>query len=177
MLIQYYNEKWPEYFEQIKGIIQKAYGKKAIQIEHIGSTAVPQLAAKPIIDIDIIYDSNEEFEEIKACLENLGYYHNGDQGIPGREAFKRRNLEPKNHILDTINHHLYVCCENSAELFRHLVFRDHLRANAESRTKYQKLKSDIAQEANQDRKEYARIKEIKAKEFINSLIEEELKMK
>ena len=72
---------------------------------------MPQLASKPIIDIDLVYFDWNDFEKIKAHLESIDYYHNGNQGIVDREVFKRIN---NNHpIVDTIAHHSYVCPSNS----------------------------------------------------------------
>jgi GrpB-like predicted nucleotidyltransferase (UPF0157 family) len=171
MLIQAYKESWVEDFNTIKGIINDALMNFNISIEHIGSTAVPKLAAKPIIDIDVVYGSNTSFEEIKKGLEKIGYYHNGNQGIVNREVFKRRILTTKHQILDCITHHLYVCPADNEELKKHLVFRNYLIANETARNDYQKLKYEIAEAANQDKKQYATLKEVKARDFINSILE------
>ena len=77
MLIQKYKVEWAKDFETIKGVLQGACGENVIRIEHIGSTSVPGLAAKPIIDIDIVYQSNEAFGSIKSALRKIGYFHNG----------------------------------------------------------------------------------------------------
>jgi len=115
--------------------------------------------------------SYTHFKEIKKNLVTLGYYHNGNQGIIGREVFKR-NKQGVNHIeLDSIPHHLYVCQINSDELRRHLFFRDYLRENSKKRIEYENLKYKIAEMAKQDRKEYAKLKEDMAKEFVESIIE------
>jgi GrpB-like predicted nucleotidyltransferase (UPF0157 family) len=141
-----------------------------VNIEHIGSTSVPNLAAKPIIDIDIIYYQVVDFERIKNNLESNGYYHNGNQGKDGREVFKR-NTAQDDEILDKISHHLYVCKNDSEELLRHILSRDYLRKNEIAREFYENLKYQIAKEANQDRKIYAPLKQLKANSFINYIIE------
>ncbi|MBT8191659.1 MAG: GrpB family protein [Bacteroidia bacterium] len=164
-----YQESWVNDFNELKQVLDNSILTKDIIIEHIGSTSIKNLAAKPIIDIDIIYRKPETFNEILMGLERLGYYHNGNQGIPGREVFKRH--ESGNHIiLDKITHHLYVCQSNSNELKRHLIFRDYLRENEMERVQYEKLKYKIAEKTRQDRKEYAKLKEVMAKEFIESII-------
>lgn len=91
MLIQEYQEKWVEDFKAIESVITDALIGLNISIEHVGSTAVPKLAAKPIIDIDIVYGNTVPFETIKKGLERIGYFHNGNQGIINREVFKRKN--------------------------------------------------------------------------------------
>ncbi len=176
MLLQAYTTQWIEDFHSIKTLLEKALSPLSIAIEHVGSTAVPSLDAKPIIDIDIVYNEPIDFYAIKIRLEKIGYFHNGNQGIEGREVFKRRHSVPKQDVLDTITHHLYVCIAGSAALERHILLRDYLIAHKEAREVYQKLKLDIAQEANQDKKLYAQIKEIKSKDFIDAIIEKAKKM-
>jgi GrpB-like predicted nucleotidyltransferase (UPF0157 family) len=169
MLIRKYQKSWITDFNAISEILRETLINLQISIEHIGSTSVPDLAAKPIIDIDIVFYKDTDFAEVKLRLEKIGYYHNGNQGIENREVFKRS--KPANHkILDSIIHHLYVCRADSEELQRHILFRDYLIANEDVRTQYQTLKYKIAEEAGQDKKKYAALKEIKAKKFINSVI-------
>ncbi|MCB0641634.1 MAG: GrpB family protein [Phaeodactylibacter sp.] len=175
MLIQTYQSGWVADFEQLKSALHKAVGAVATGIEHVGSTAVPQLAAKPIIDIDMTYEAPETFGRIKARLEKTGYRHGGDQGIPGREVFKRNLLKEPVPILDTISHHLYVCQLGSGELERHLAFRDFLRNHEKERQEYERLKYEIAAQANQDRKAYARLKEVLARDFIEAILKNILK--
>ena len=82
--------------------LKKGLTGLAYRIEHVGSTSVPNLDAKDIIDMDILYEHESEFEKIKAGLLKIGYYHNGNQGIEQREVFKR-NRAFKNEVLDTYN--------------------------------------------------------------------------
>jgi len=172
MLIIPYKTSWAIDFAEIKDVLSTQLQSVTFKIEHIGSTSVTDLSAKPIIDIDIIYFEPGDFIPIKHQLEELGYDHNGDQGIPGREVFKRKNQNHK--ILDSKPHHLYVCHCESSEVKKHLLFRDHLRANKEAREQYSNLKKELAVEANQTKKLYAALKESKAKEFINKCIEKQL---
>ncbi|MDO1451362.1 GrpB family protein [Rhodocytophaga aerolata] len=171
MLIQEYQEKWAKDFKEIKQVINEVLLGMNVSIEHIGSTSVLQLAAKPIIDIDVIYEPNVDFKELKKALEKIGYFYNGNQGIQEREVFKRQLLTQKHKVLDFITHHLYVCPIHSKELRGHLLFRNFLIENENSRLEYEQIKLQIAQEANQDHKKYAQLKEIKAKSFIQSIIE------
>lgn len=171
MLIKKYNPEWAFKFEKIKEELMKHFTDVVIEIHHIGGTSVIGLSSKPIIDIDIVYYNLNEFEKIKITLESVGYHHNGDQGIIGREVFKR-NKTCYNDVLDQFDHHLYVCRFDSNELQKHLLFRDYLRKNDDVRLTYQKLKQEIASEAKNDKKTYANLKEIKAKSFINNIIEQ-----
>ncbi len=170
MVIEKYNPEWINQFEKIKEKLSQSLIGIDVNIEHIGSTSVPKLAAKPIIDIDVIYYQVTDFERIKNNLESFGYYHNGNQDIEGREVFKR-NAKQDDEILDKVSHHLYVCKNDCEELHRHILSRDYLRKNEIAREFYQNLKYQITEEANQDRKLYANLKQLKANSFINFIIE------
>ena len=170
MLIQKHQDQWEDDFKQVKNILVEGIPSNDLRIEHIGSTSVKGLAAKPIIDINIVYENLPSFDVIKGGLEELGYYHNGDQGIQGRETFRRFHNAVKHRTLDKIIHHLYVCHLDSEEIKRHLAFRDYLRANERERKEYEKLKYKIAEIADQDQKAYAKLKETMAREFIESFL-------
>lgn len=170
MLIVKYNPEWITHFEKIKEKLSDALDSINVDIQHVGSTSVPKLSAKPIIDIDIIYNENADFEHIKNNLESLGYYHNGNQNVEGREVFKR-NGKVENEVLDKITHHLYVCKHDCWELQRHILFRDYLRKHEIARNFYQNLKYQIAKETNQDKKLYANMKEMRTNSFIDYVIE------
>lgn len=170
MLIQAYQARWVTDFHALKKVLQDALDTLSVSIEHVGSTAVPELAAKPILDVDIFFDERVPFVEIKTRLENIGYHHRGDQGIPGREVFKKGPDGAGNDVLNSTAHHLYVCPADGEEGQRHLLFRDYLIANDEARNQYQRLKYQLAEEANQDRKTYAQLKEIRAKAFIEEVV-------
>jgi GrpB-like predicted nucleotidyltransferase (UPF0157 family) len=169
MLIQEYQKSWIEDFNAIRNVIEKALLHLSVSIEHVGSTAVAKLAAKPIIDIDVVLRKHEEAEEVKTRLENIGYWHAGNQGIAGREVFKRNKTTDWHAVLDSIVHHLYVCPADSKELQKHILFRDYLIANEAARIQYQNLKYEIAATANQDRKKYAQLKEERARSFIDEI--------
>ncbi len=171
MLIQKYNPQWAADFHGIQKLLTAALVDLPVSIEHIGSTAIPGLAAKPIIDIDIVMQEQTAFDTIKNRLATIGYSHHGNQGIPGREVFKRDATAAVQEVLARVAHHLYVCPVNSEELQRHLRFRDYLLTHEAARIQYEQLKYAIAEEANQDRKRYAVLKEIKAKAFITAILE------
>lgn len=170
MLIQEYQASWENDFNRIKEVILSQLDNLHIRIEHVGSTAIKDLPAKPIIDIDLVYEESVIFDEVKNGLENLGYNHIGNLEIEGREVFKREVRKTDHEILDNIDHHLYVCPHDSVELHRHITFRNYLRKNEKDRKEYEKIKKEIAIEANQERKHYAKIKEVKAREFVESVL-------
>jgi len=170
MLIKKYTASWIKKFADLKCEIEKGLHGLDYEIEHVGSTSVPNLDSKPIIDIDIIYDSESEFEFIKSGLIKIGYYHNGNQGIEKREVFKRDGSVP-NVDLDGVAHHLYVCPKGCEPLERHILMRNYLRRNDKARRKYQEMKYELAIKANQDKKLYAELKEMHVNEFIDTIID------
>lgn len=172
MLLEKYNPNWVNDFNSLKTIIAKALHGLNYEIEHVGSTAVPNLDAKPIIDMDIIYQQPADFATIKERLENIGYYHNGNQGIEDRDVFKRTS-KSSHEILDSITHHLYVCRINSQALERHILSRDFLRKNEWAIITYQEMKYQLAEMAGQDRKKYAELKELHVNAFIDEIIAKE----
>ena len=174
MLIEKYTSTWIKDFENLKIQIENVLFGLNFTIEHVGSTSVPNLDSKPIIDMDIIYTKKIDFEKIKAGLLKIGYYHNGNQGIEDREVFKR-NGELTYEILDKKKHHLYVCRVESSALERHILSRNFLRNNDWARLKYQQMKYELAEQANQDRKKYAELKEQNVNDFIDYIIEKEKK--
>jgi GrpB-like predicted nucleotidyltransferase (UPF0157 family) len=175
MLLKAYTATWINDFTEIKREIQNALTGFTCTIEHVGSTSVPNLDSKPIIDVDIIYFDLSDFEKIKSGLERIGYDHHGNQGIEGRDVFKR-NGKWTHEILDTTKHHLYVCPVESKALERHLLSRDFLRKNEWARIQYQQMKYELAEKANQDRKVYAALKELHVNDLIDAMVEEEKRM-
>ncbi len=172
MLIKKYTSNWITNFTDLKREIESGLIGVKYQIEHVGSTSVPKLDSKPIIDIDLIYNNEYEFKKIKSELIKIGYYHNGNQGIENREVFKR-NGESSYGFLDNITHHLYACLKNSEPLERHILMRNFLRNNDSARLKYQEMKYELAEKANQNKKLYAELKELNINQFIDEIIEME----
>lgn len=102
MVIESYNPKWLQQFILIKQMLEQNL-REYISIEHVGSTSIPGIKAKPIIDIDVVVQDEAQFLSVKEDLEKIGYVYKGDLGISGREAFDEDNVSIK------IAHHLYVC--------------------------------------------------------------------
>jgi GrpB-like predicted nucleotidyltransferase (UPF0157 family) len=146
-----YDEKWKQDFEDIRTEIGGVLEGLAISVEHVGSTSVEGLAAKPIIDIDVVVKQADVPIAIKA-LEGIGYIHEGNLGIEGREAFA---YEGKEHLQ---THHLYVCSEDSTELRRHIAFRDYLRKHPEAVEKYSQVKIEGAKRFPEDIEGYIEYK-------------------
>ena len=152
--VEPYDPKWAEEFEKIKGEILPAISDSIISFEHVGSTSVIGLWAKPVIDIDIIIDDGM-LPVVMEKLAAMDYDHRGDLGITGREAFGYSE-EEKAHLM---KHHLYVCNKNNPELMQHLALRDYLRKNPEYREKYSRIKIEMAGKYPHDIDSYIKGKE------------------
>ena len=138
IVVMPYDEKWAQAFLDIKSELDAVLGGLPISIEHVGSTSVQGLAAKPIIDIDVVVRRTDVGAAIKA-LATIGYEHEGNGGIEDREMFKYSGKE------NLMEHHLYVCPEDSAELKRHVLFRDYLRAHPDAVQAYSQIKKEAAE--------------------------------
>ena len=132
-----YDPSWPDAFENLRSILWPALADVASSIEHVGSTSVPGLAAKPIIDISIVVPESSGVQIGISCLATLGYVHRGDLGIKGREAFTNPDGLPR--------HNLYLCPRDSVALANHLALRNYLRTHAEAAREYGELKKRLAQ--------------------------------
>jgi GrpB-like predicted nucleotidyltransferase (UPF0157 family) len=119
-----YDPHWPETFETLRSRIWTAVGDVASSVEHVGSTSVPGLAAKPIIDISIVVPERSDVPTGISRLATLGYVHRGDLGIAGREAFANPDGLPM--------HNLYLCPRDSVALANHLAIRNYLRTHPEA---------------------------------------------
>jgi len=141
-----YDDSWPQAFALLRERVWPPLRGLAVSIEHVGSTSVPGLAAKPIIDLDIVIPSAQQLPRAIGRLASLGYSHQGDFGVEGREAFSATvNVPP---------HHLYVCLEGCLALRNHLTVRDYLRAHPSDAAAYSALKNRLAAEHPYDRDAY-----------------------
>ena len=134
-----YDPEWRSDFEKIKRELDVALGNLALAVEYIGSTSVEGMSAKPCIDIDVVIEDSSMLKEAIERLADIGYIHEGDLGIAGREAF---DYKDKPHLA---KHHLYVCPKDSAELHRHISFRDYLRENPDAVKEYSRIKEEGAE--------------------------------
>jgi GrpB-like predicted nucleotidyltransferase (UPF0157 family) len=136
IIVADYDPAWPAAFVALKAVIWPHVQDVALAIEHVGSTAVPGLAAKPIIDLDVVIPSSTQLPVIIERLASIGYRHEGNLGIEDRDAF----ATPPGAVAQ----HLYVCRHSSIALRNHLCLRDHLRANPADAAAYGALKRELA---------------------------------
>ncbi len=140
--VQRYDAEWPRIFERIYAQVWPAVQHSAMALEHVGSTAVPGLRAKPVVDACIIVASPRDIPPIVKALGSLGYVHRGDLGVPEREAFRHAPSLPK--------HHLYASHRHSLSVKNHLSFRNYLRSHPAAVEEYGKLKEALAQQFPED---------------------------
>ena len=133
-----YDAIWVDTFARVRERVWPMLSDVAITIEHVGSTAVPGLWAKPIVDVDVIVPDEAAIATAIVRLASIGYAHRRDDGVPGREAFEA----PRDSPLPA--HHLYVCPSDSVPLRNHLALRDRLRADPEAARAYGELKRRLA---------------------------------
>jgi GrpB-like predicted nucleotidyltransferase (UPF0157 family) len=137
-----YDEIWPDSFNRIRQALGPFVDDAALRIDHVGSTSVPGLAAKAIIDVDVVVSSEIDVPTVIDRLKAAGYRWRGDLGVTGREAFSAA------HESDLPVHHLYLVVENNKAHLDHLLLRDALREDPRLRDEYGALKKTNVDAAN-----------------------------
>ncbi|WP_339252254.1 GrpB family protein [Sporosarcina sp. FSL W8-0480] len=155
-----FSESWSTDFEREAALLRKIIGREIIEIHHIGSTSVPGLSAKPIIDIMPVVKDISRIDQYNASMTVNGYEARGENGILGRCYFQKGGNER--------THHVHIYGEGSSEIDRHLAFRDYLHAHPEKARVYGDLKEKLAQQFPYDIESY-----IKGKEQLTLEIERE----
>jgi GrpB-like predicted nucleotidyltransferase (UPF0157 family) len=153
-----YDPSWADKFKSYAARLRPVLGELIVEIEHVGSTSVPGLTAKPIIDLDIIISSRVLLEKVITKLATINYVHEGNLGIPGREAFRWPEGE---------RHHLYVCSVDTPNLHNHLMVRDYLREHPEAAFEYSQLKAQLALRHKDDIDSYSAAKSV----FIEGILD------
>lgn len=167
-LVRAYDPVWAEWFAALGDRLADALGDACLSVEHVGSTAVPGLAAKAIIDIDIVFPA-DGLAAVVARLGKIGYVHSGDRGIAGRESFDLTDPAQKASLPP---HHLYACPEGSAELVRHLFLREWMKNHPADREAYARKKFLLAELCDHDRRLYAEVKAVALDRFFRRILGE-----
>lgn len=152
IIVEDYNPQWARDFLALKDIYEKQLADMDCQIIHVGSTAVEGLAAKPIIDVDIVVKTPEDIPTCIRRLEQLGYSHAGQRGIEGRESFDRpdEGVPYNDKGKKWQDHHLYVCLEGIDALTNHLKLKAFLQNHPEAVKAYSDLKKELAKKYPHD---------------------------
>jgi len=157
-----WSPEWPTAYETERTVLQEALGASALDIQHVGSTAVPGLCAKPIIDIAVAVTRYEEAFALVDRVVALGYAYLGEYGIPRRHFFVKGNGDIKTH-------HVHMVERDGPDWAHMTAFRDALRAHPELAAAYGRLKRDLADAHAADRDAYTRAKSA----FIEAALREE----
>lgn len=153
--VEDYQTVWCERFERLVKLLRPL----GLPLEHVGSTSVSGLAAKPVIDADLILHDWERFGELKELLKQFGFYHIGDYGLEGREMFTET-------LWLDFPHNFYVCRPGSEALTNHLKLRDYLRSHPVETACYGALKKSLAQQFPDDVDRYCAAKSELIAEFL-----------
>lgn len=165
IVVEKYNPQWKREFEKAKSFYEELLSGIEVKIEHVGSTSVEGLWAKPILDIDIIVKNTEDSSQVIELLDTVGYKHIGDLGVKGREVLK---YDKENPNIKWMEHHLYVCLEDNENLQNHLLLRKHLSNNKKSVELYSALKRELADKFTYDIESYIDGKTDLITEFLKS---------
>ncbi|MCA0986517.1 GrpB family protein [Guptibacillus algicola] len=157
VVVEKFDNNWKLEFEKEKRIVRSILGKNVMEIYHIGSTAVEGLSAKPIIDMMPVVQDIHHVDRCNEEMTTSGYEPKGENGIPGRRYFQKGG--------DERSHHVHVYEKGSAEIKRHLAFRDYLRCHPVARMKYSNIKEELALKFPDDIASYIKGKD----EFVRNL--------
>jgi GrpB-like predicted nucleotidyltransferase (UPF0157 family) len=152
-----YDPEWPRLFEEERARLAGVLGSAVLAIEHIGSTAVPGLAAKPVLDLAAAVTRLSSVESLVGPLAGLGYRYLGEYGLPGRLFFEKG---------DPVTHHLHAVEVTGHHWRVWRLFRDYLRRHPEDARQYAQFKRELAARYAADRDAYTRSKS----DFVNAVL-------
>ena len=155
-----YNPDWPPLFDREAAAIREACGPRVVEVHHVGSTAVPGLAAKPILDMMPVAAGPAEALEAVSGMTSLGYRCLGENGIPGRLYFEK-DVDGRDVA------HVHMFPAGHPAIRTHLAFRDYLRTHPAAARDYERLKRTLAAKHRNDREAYTDAKAA----FIEGIIE------
>lgn len=148
-----YQSSWAQAYEDARADILRVSAQIEMLIEHIGSTSVPGLMSKPIVDIGILLSDPDRFTELRSNLASIGWIYRGDKGSGGGGRLLVLESEP-----EVRTHHLHVHFPGATDWRRYLAFRDSLRVDHQLRLRYGLLKMDLAERFHDDRMRYTEAK-------------------
>ncbi|ELQ6263115.1 GrpB family protein [Cronobacter malonaticus] len=150
IMLEPYNPAWTAQFAEEEKRVREALGDVALAVHHIGSTSVPGLAAKPVIDMLVEVLSLDALDACNAAMQALGYTPRGEYGIPGRRYFIKGEAVRTHHI------HAFVAA--SDHVTRHLAFRDYLRRHDDVMQEYAQIKFAAARDSSFQSDIYSELK-------------------
>ena len=157
--LEEYNPKWADDYKKEEKLLKEVLGDKIIEIHHIGSTSIPGLKAKPVIDILIVIKSLNDISEIEEILKNYDYENRGRQGVSDRYFFAKGSEDARTHYIHFVE-------PNSNTYYNQVYFKKYLIEHPEYIKKYCDLKQDLASKYANERPKYTQGKN----EFITNVI-------
>lgn len=154
------NPDWAREYARIASQIRGATGALSLEVEHIGSTSIPFLEAKPIIDVGLLLEDEDQFDALITALATIDLTYRGNKGAVGGRLFIRESAP------EVRTHHVHAYFKGAPEWDRYLLFRERLRASAALRAEYGALKRRLAARFRQDRFAYTDAKS----EFIQRVL-------
>lgn len=143
-----HNPNWAAMFQAEADQLASIFGSEAVAIEHIGSSAIPGIKAKPIIDILVAVKNIAEVDNFNGQMIGLGYEPRGEYGIPGRRYFSTDRAAADRP------RHVHAFQSDNPEVARHIDFRDYMRAHPDDAHAYSRLKENLAEKYPNDRESY-----------------------
>jgi len=143
-----HDPNWRQEFRQEAGRISAAAGSNAVAVHHVGSTAIPGIYAKPVIDLLLVIQDLAALDEKQLEMEALGYEARGEYGIAGRRFFRRDDKHGDR------THQVHAFEDGSPQIARHLAFRDYMIAHPETAQEYSDLKRELAAKHPEDIEAY-----------------------
>lgn len=156
----FYKPIWKKLYKKEEKSLLNAFGEDILDIQHVGSTSIPGVKSKPIIDIAVGIKSLKIGKKFIVPLKKLGYGYKGDAGVKGRLFFAKGNKGNRTHYL----HVEKLNCKNWKN---HIIFRDYLKKHKKAVKEYNKLKERLAKEFKDDRDQYTAKKEFFIRKIIN----------
>ena len=148
VIVEPYNPLWVSKFEEESRHIARTMGAIVVKVHHIGSTSIPNIYAKPIIDMLVEVIAIEQVDSRNAAMVAFGYVAMGEYGLPGRRYFRKDNVQ------GIREYHVHTYALGSPEGFRHIAFRDFMRAHPELAQQYSDLKCQLAHQYPEDIQSY-----------------------
>ena len=146
-----HNPEWTQLADEEAQLILEHISVPIIGVYHIGSTSIPGIKAKPILDFVIEVKNLDEIIQSIESFEELGYCSKGEYGIPGRQFFTKDTHGERSH-------HLHIFQKGHPDIERHLVFRDFLRSNPEAAREYELIKEKLAKRFPKQSSDYTEAK-------------------
>lgn len=163
MNVEESDPRWAKMYEIEKTLMEEIFGDEILQIEHVGSTSVPFLAAKPIIDIAIIVKDINKIDQFNDLMKEHGYTAMGEYGMTGRRYFIKLKDDGVNRT-----HHVHIFGEDNPYTERMIIFRNYLRINPKARQKYENTKRELSKKFYHDSTSYTDGKS----DCVNEIIQE-----